>query len=109
MHARTILLVAATAPFVASIATFAATPPARPPDATRPGPSNSTVTKHLAKPAVAARLGMPSDVLAPGLWVYRDVRTDYRQANARGCDTLLVFFAGDRVQEMRMVNGEQLT
>jgi hypothetical protein len=102
-------LVAIATAFVAVQPVSAANPTQRPVLPRAATSTNSPAAKPFTKSTIAARLGMPSDVLAPGIWVYREVHTDYRQANARGCDTLVVLFAGDDVKEMRMVNGDQLT
>jgi hypothetical protein len=63
----------------------------------------------LTKETVVTRLGMPSQIVSPELWVYREFYTDHQAAAQRGFDTLVIRFVGNRVDKLRVVNGEALT
>jgi hypothetical protein len=96
--------------FVAAAPTLTAGPRPVTASATPPpeGGPRPLVACGTSKDTVLAKLGMPSQVVGPALWVYREFHTDHQEASQRGYDTLLVVFAENRVVMMRVVNGEQL-
>lgn len=102
MHPGALFLIVVGATFVAAPAGFTAeTPPAA-------GPATPAAIGS-SKPAIAARFGMPSQIVSPELWVYREFYTDHQGAAQRGFDTLVIVFAQEKVIQMRIVNGEMLT
>ncbi len=54
--------------------------------------------------AVVAALGQPVLELSPDVWVFDSCRPDLPEAQARGCNLLVITFAQGKVSEMRFVN-----
>jgi hypothetical protein len=109
MHTGVFVFVVTSAVFVAADRGFAAAPPPSVVTATNSEDHVPPSERPLSKQIVAARLGMPSQIVSPELWIYREFYTDHQGAAQRGFDTLVIVFVGDRVDKMRLVNGEELT
>lgn len=74
---------------------------------------HSTKTRSIitgtSRAAVLSLLGNPLQQLTPDVYVYDNCQPEPFAARARGCVTLVVTFAQDRVANMRFVNPSAAT
>jgi hypothetical protein len=108
MRAVVHVVIVVSAGFIAGSAGFAAAPVVAPAERSADIGHVPEFARGTPKETIATRLGMPSQVFGPTLWIYREFFTRFRDADRRGYDTLVVIFADNRVVTMRVVNGEEL-
>ncbi|MCX6953835.1 MAG: hypothetical protein NTV51_16930 [Verrucomicrobia bacterium] len=84
---------------------FAAPPPAPGPEAAAGG---GALVKGVMKSRLVEILGLPTEIVGPDLWVYRNYDYADPVAVRENYDTLVVRVTGDRVTLIRLVNGESL-
>ena len=70
-----------------------------------PIPGDTRVARGMHRDDVVLRLGRPDDTVATSLWVYWNFHARGRLAGD-GLDTLVVFFAKDRVSWLRLTERE---
>jgi len=62
------------------------------------------IERGATVPEVRRQLGNPDDVLAPNVWVYFGIWTDYAPANEAECSSLVITIDNDRVSDIKFAN-----
>lgn len=66
------------------------------------------VARGTSKSRLLEILGLPTEIVAPDTWIYRDFYHPHPVAVREGYDTLIVGVVDDRVTVIKLVNGRAL-